>query len=56
LVFVLLDYVDVDAYVQTMIVRAFLDDRRRGWWRVGLFAATPDSGGVLIAGAGGVTA
>jgi RNA polymerase sigma-70 factor (sigma-E family) len=33
---------NIDAYVQTMIVRAFLDDRRRGWWRVGLFAAAPD--------------
>ena len=33
---------NVDAYVQTMIVRAFVDDRRRGWWRVGLFAAAPD--------------
>jgi RNA polymerase sigma-70 factor (sigma-E family) len=33
---------NVDAYVQTMLVRAFLDDRRRGWWRVGLFAATPE--------------
>lgn len=33
---------NIDAYVQTMLVRAFLDDRRRGWWRVGLFAAAPD--------------
>jgi RNA polymerase sigma-70 factor (sigma-E family) len=33
---------NVDAYVHTMIVRAFLDEKRRGWWRVGLFAATPE--------------
>jgi len=33
---------NVDAYVHTMIVRAFLDEKRRGWWRVGLFASTPD--------------
>lgn len=33
---------NIDAYVHTMVVHAFLDDRRRGWWRVGLFAATPD--------------
>jgi RNA polymerase sigma-70 factor (sigma-E family) len=34
---------NVDAYVHTMLVRAFLDEKRRGWWRVGLFAVTPDS-------------
>lgn len=33
---------NIDAYVHTMIVRSFLDEKRRGWWRVGLFAATPD--------------
>jgi RNA polymerase sigma-70 factor (sigma-E family) len=33
---------NVDAYVHTMLVRAFLDEKRRGWWRVGLFAAAPD--------------
>ncbi|MEU4693163.1 SigE family RNA polymerase sigma factor [Actinoplanes sp. NPDC023714] len=33
---------NVDAYVHTMIVRAFLDEKRRGWWRVGLFAAAPE--------------
>ncbi|BBH65967.1 RNA polymerase sigma24 factor [Actinoplanes sp. OR16] len=33
---------NVDAYVHTMIVRSFLDEKRRGWWRVGLFAAAPE--------------
>jgi RNA polymerase sigma-70 factor (sigma-E family) len=33
---------NVDAYVHTMIVRAFLDEKRRGWWRVGLFASAPE--------------
>ncbi|SDT66224.1 SigE family RNA polymerase sigma factor [Actinoplanes derwentensis] len=27
---------NVDAYVHTMLVRVFLDDRRRGWWKVRL--------------------
>jgi hypothetical protein len=25
-----------------MLVRAFLDDRRRGWWKVRLFGAAPE--------------
>ncbi|MGX6607960.1 SigE family RNA polymerase sigma factor [Micromonosporaceae bacterium Da 78-11] len=33
---------NVDAYVRTMLVRAFLDEKRRGWWRVGLFAVAPE--------------
>ncbi|WP_229073987.1 SigE family RNA polymerase sigma factor [Actinoplanes sp. DH11] len=33
---------NVDAYVHTMIVRAFLDEKRRGWWRVGLFGSAPE--------------
>jgi RNA polymerase sigma-70 factor (sigma-E family) len=33
---------NVDAYVHTMLVRSFLDERRRGWWRVGLFAVAPE--------------
>ncbi|WP_433833732.1 SigE family RNA polymerase sigma factor [Actinoplanes sp. CA-015351] len=33
---------NVDAYVHTMIVRAFLDEKRRGWWRVGLFGSIPE--------------
>ncbi|MEU7901317.1 SigE family RNA polymerase sigma factor [Actinoplanes sp. NPDC049118] len=33
---------NVDAYVHTMIVRSFLDEKRRGWWRVGLFASAPE--------------
>ncbi|MEU4238153.1 SigE family RNA polymerase sigma factor [Actinoplanes sp. NPDC026619] len=33
---------NVDAYVHTMMVRAFLDEKRRGWWRVRLWGAAPD--------------
>ncbi|WDZ85063.1 SigE family RNA polymerase sigma factor [Micromonospora cathayae] len=32
----------VDAYVRTVVVRLFIDGRRRGWWRVRLSAAPPD--------------
>ncbi|MGK5678994.1 SigE family RNA polymerase sigma factor [Actinoplanes sp. URMC 104] len=32
---------NVDAYVHTMLVRTFLDDRRRGWWRVSLRGGAP---------------
>ena len=33
---------NLDAYVHTMLVRAFLDERRRGWWKVGLSGAAPE--------------
>jgi RNA polymerase sigma-70 factor (sigma-E family) len=35
---------NVDAYVQRILVRTFINDRRRGWWKVRLFgeAATED--------------
>lgn len=33
---------NVDAYVHTMLVRAFLDEKRRGWWRVSLRGAPPE--------------
>src|SRR4051812_14182522 len=33
---------NVDGYVHTMLVRAFLDDRRRGWWKVRLFGGAPE--------------
>ena len=33
---------NLDAYVHTMLVRVFLDERRRGWWRVALFDRLPD--------------
>jgi hypothetical protein len=33
---------NLDAYVHTMLVRAFLDDRRRGWWKVRLLSAAPE--------------
>ncbi|MEV4347610.1 SigE family RNA polymerase sigma factor [Actinoplanes sp. NPDC049596] len=32
----------VDSYVHTMLVRAFLDEKRRGWWRVNLRGAPPE--------------
>lgn len=33
---------NIDGYVHTVLVRAFLDERRRGWWRVNLLASAPD--------------
>ncbi|WP_250001967.1 SigE family RNA polymerase sigma factor [Actinoplanes sp. M2I2] len=33
---------NLDAYVHTMLVRAFLDEKRRGWWRVSLRDVPPD--------------
>ncbi|XVU27636.1 SigE family RNA polymerase sigma factor [Actinoplanes sp. CA-054009] len=33
---------NVDAYVNTMLVRVFLDERRRGWWKVALLDWLPD--------------
>lgn len=33
---------NVDAYTHTMLVRAFLDDRRRGWWKVRLLNWMPE--------------
>ena len=34
---------NVDAYVHRILVRTFINERRRGWWKVRLFgAATPD--------------
>lgn len=32
----------LDGYVRTMLVRAFLDERRRGWARVRLFRESPE--------------
>jgi RNA polymerase sigma-70 factor (sigma-E family) len=32
---------NLDAYVRTMLVRSFIDEKRRGWSRVRLFAETP---------------
>lgn len=34
---------NVDAYVNTMLVRTFVDDRRRGWWKVALLQRVPES-------------
>ncbi|WP_306215242.1 SigE family RNA polymerase sigma factor [Actinoplanes sp. RD1] len=28
---------NIDGYVHRILVRTFLDERRRGWWRIGLF-------------------
>ncbi|MEU8297799.1 SigE family RNA polymerase sigma factor [Micromonospora sp. NPDC048909] len=33
----------IDAYVRAVVVRLFLDSRRKGWWRIRLFAAPPDA-------------
>jgi RNA polymerase sigma-70 factor (sigma-E family) len=33
----------LDQYVRTMLVRSFLDERRRPWARVNLLAQTPDA-------------
>jgi DNA-directed RNA polymerase specialized sigma24 family protein len=33
---------NLDGYVHTMLVRTFLDERRRGCWKVRLFGATPE--------------
>ncbi|MFG3418532.1 SigE family RNA polymerase sigma factor [Micromonospora sp. NPDC049460] len=33
----------LDAYVRAVLVRLFLDTRRRGWWRVHLFGGPPDT-------------
>jgi RNA polymerase sigma-70 factor (sigma-E family) len=34
---------NVDAYVHRILVRTFINERRRGWWKVRLFgAAAPD--------------
>jgi RNA polymerase sigma-70 factor (sigma-E family) len=35
----------LDQYTRTTLVRAFLDERRRGWWRVRLFDAVPERAG-----------
>ena len=34
---------NLDAYVNTMLVRVFLDDRRRGWWKVSLPGWLPEA-------------
>jgi RNA polymerase sigma-70 factor (sigma-E family) len=34
---------NVDAYVHTMMVRAFIDEKRRGWWRVRLLGSPPET-------------
>jgi RNA polymerase sigma-70 factor (sigma-E family) len=33
---------NLDAYVNTMLVRVFLDERRRGWWKVALLDWLPE--------------
>ena len=32
----------LDAYAHTVLVRVFLDEQRRGWWRVRLLERSPD--------------
>jgi RNA polymerase sigma-70 factor (sigma-E family) len=33
---------NLDAYVNTMLIRIFVDGRRRGWWKVALTNRIPD--------------
>ena len=33
---------NLDGYVHTMLVRTFLDEKRRGWWKVRLFGTAPE--------------
>lgn len=35
----------LDTYTRTTLVRVFLDEKRRGWWRVRLFGAIPERAG-----------
>jgi DNA-directed RNA polymerase specialized sigma24 family protein len=37
---------NLDAYVNTMLVRTFVDDRRRGWWTVALMRCGATTAGV----------
>ena len=41
----------LDAYVRAILVRTFLDDRRRGWARVRLFSTPPEEPCVADSGA-----
>lgn len=43
---------NLDAYVHTMLVRTFLDEKRRGWWKVRL--GTPPDRAASVAPAQGV--
>lgn len=36
------DVANLDGYLHTMLVRTFIDERRRGWWRVRLFGGQAD--------------
>ncbi|AEV87303.1 RNA polymerase sigma-E factor [Actinoplanes sp. SE50] len=36
------DVGNLDGYLRTMLVRTFIDERRRGWWRIRLFAHPGD--------------
>lgn len=44
------DVGNLDAYVRTMLVRTFIDDRRRGWWRVRLFGGVVHEPSVVPSG------
>lgn len=33
---------NLDGYVRTMLVRTYLDEQRRSWWKVRLFSSPPD--------------
>lgn len=38
---------NTDAYVHTMLMRVFLDERRRGWWRVQLAESASEAAGAI---------
>ncbi len=41
---------NIDGYVHRMLVRTFLDERRRGWWKIGLFGDRVVDSAVLDTG------
>jgi RNA polymerase sigma-70 factor (sigma-E family) len=43
---------NVDAYVQRILVRTFINERRRGWWKVRLFGESATDGGPVVVDAG----
>jgi RNA polymerase sigma-70 factor (sigma-E family) len=38
----------VDAYAHTVLVRTFLDEQRRGWWRVRLHGRPPEQAAAVV--------
>lgn len=38
----------IDAYAHTVLVRAFLDEQRRGWWKVRLHGEAPEEAATAV--------